>query len=310
MTDQQWARLQPLLPPQRRQTGRPAPDHRTVLSGILWVLRTGAPWRDLHERFGSWSTVWSRFRRWTAAGVWQRVLEALKCEADREGRFDWVTHYVDGTIVRAHQHAAGAVGGQHHGALGWSRGGFSTKVHLRAAGGGKPVALVLSGGERHESLFDEALLAAGRVRRAGRGRPRGRPERLVGDRGYSYPRVRCALARRGIRAVIPRRSNQRPSDGRHAPLDRAAYRERNHVERLVNRPKQCRADRHPLREARRALPRDADARCVYPLALTRACAARRVARRTAPCSFAPWPGLSAALVGDCREVARGRGGAA
>ncbi len=240
MTDQQWARLQPLLPPQRRQTGRPARDHRTVLSGILWVLRTGAPWRDLPERFGPWSTVRSRFRRWTAAGVWQRVLEALQCEADREGRFDWVTHYVDGTIVRAHQHAAGAVGGQHHEALGWSRGGFSTKVHLRAAGGGKPVAFVLSGGERHESLFVEALLAAGRVRRAGRGRPRGRPERLVGDRGYSYPRVRCALARRGIRAVIPRRSNQRPSDGRHAPLDRAAYRERNHVERLVNRLKQCR----------------------------------------------------------------------
>jgi hypothetical protein len=70
----QWEQLAPLLPPQRPRTGRPAGDHRIVLSGILWVLRTGAPWRDLPEYFGSWSTAYSRFRRWTQAGVWQRVL--------------------------------------------------------------------------------------------------------------------------------------------------------------------------------------------------------------------------------------------
>jgi transposase len=144
-----------------------------VLSAILWVLRTGAPWRDLPERFGPWSTAWSRFRRWTAVGVWQRVLAALQRDADRDGRLDWTTHYVDGTVIRAHQHAAGAVGGQEHEALGRSRGGFSTKVHLRAEGGGKPLVLVLSGGERHESRYVAALLAGGRVRRGGRGRPRG-----------------------------------------------------------------------------------------------------------------------------------------
>ena len=102
MPEQQWARLSPLLPPQRPRTGRPARDHRTILSAILWVLRTGAPWRDLPERFGPWSTAWSRFRRWTAAGVWQRILEALQRAADREGRLDWRTPYVDGTVVRAH----------------------------------------------------------------------------------------------------------------------------------------------------------------------------------------------------------------
>ncbi len=123
-----------------------------MLSAILWVLRTGAPWRDLPERFGPWSTAWTRFRRWTAAGVWPRVLRVLQREADRDGAVDWRTHFVDGTVVRAHQHAAGAVGGQHHEALGWSRGSFSTKLHLRAEGGGKPLAFVLSGGERRESL--------------------------------------------------------------------------------------------------------------------------------------------------------------
>jgi transposase len=251
LTDAQWTALAPLLPPQGPRTGRPARDHRTVLGAILWVLRTGAPWRDLPERFGPWATAWSRFRRWTAAGVWARVLAAPQRAADRAGRLDWSTHYVDGTVVRAHQHAAGAVGGQDTEALGRSRGGFSTKVHLRAEGGGKPLAFVVSGGERHESRYVAALLARGRVRRPGRGRPRVRPARLVGDRGYSYPTVRRLLARRGIRAIIPRRRDQRPDDGRHAQFDRAAYRERDRVERLVNRLKQHRrvATRYEKRAA-------------------------------------------------------------
>jgi transposase len=240
LTDDEWVRLSPLLPPQRPRTGRPARDHRTILSAILWVLRTGAPWRDIPTRFGPWTTVWSRFRRWTAAGVWARVLETLQREADIAGRLDWDTHYLDGTVVRAHQHAAGAVGGQENEALGRSRGGFSTKVHLRAEGGGKPLVVVLSGGERHESRYVEALLARGHVRRPARGRPRLRPSRLIGDRGYSYPTVRRLLARRHIRAVIPRRRDQHPDDGRYARFDRVAYRERNRIERLVNRLKQHR----------------------------------------------------------------------
>jgi transposase len=124
--------------------------------------------------------------------------------------------------------------------VGRSRGGFSTKVHVRAEGGGEPLAFVVSGGERHESRFVAALLARGRVRRAGRGRPRVRPRQLVGDKGYSYPTVRRPLARRGIRAVIPRRRDQQPEDRRHRSFDRAAYRERNRVERLINRLKQFR----------------------------------------------------------------------
>lgn len=167
------------------------------------------------------------------------MLEELQRVADAEGQLDWSTHFVDGTVVRAHQHAAGAVGGQEYEALGRSRGGFSTKAHLRAEGSGKPVAFLLSGGERHESLFLEPLLDLGRVPRACAGRPKVRPGAVVGDKGYSYPNVRRALTRRGIRAVIPRRSDQRPRDGRHR-FDPALYRERNQVERLVNRLKQYR----------------------------------------------------------------------
>ncbi|SRR5690554_2060115 len=108
LTDEQWARLQPLLPPQRAHTGRPAADHRRILNGILWILRTGAPWRDLPERYGSWSTVYSRFQRWRKAGIWERLFAAIQQDADAHGDLDWEIHYVDGTIVRAHQHAAGA----------------------------------------------------------------------------------------------------------------------------------------------------------------------------------------------------------
>ena len=111
LTDAQWERLRPLLPPQRPYTGRPAKNHRTVINGILWVLRTGSPWRFLPERYGSWKTVSSRFYRWQRAGVWDRVLAALQRRADAEGRLDWTLHCVDSTVVRAHRHAAGAKGG-------------------------------------------------------------------------------------------------------------------------------------------------------------------------------------------------------
>lgn len=97
--------------------------------------------------------------------MWPRVLEQLQWEADPKGRLHWVTHHVDGSIVRAHQPAAGAVGGQEREALGCSRNGFSTKVPRRAAGGSRPTALVRSGGERHESHYVQALLAHGQVRR-------------------------------------------------------------------------------------------------------------------------------------------------
>ena len=108
LTDEQWQRLAPLLPPQRPWTGRPNHDYRTIINGILWVLRTGAPWADLPERYGPAGTVSSRFYRWREAGVWQCVLEALQAQADAAGLLDWDLHFVDASVVRAHQHAAGA----------------------------------------------------------------------------------------------------------------------------------------------------------------------------------------------------------
>lgn len=207
-----------------------------MLDGILWILCSGAPWRDLPERYGKWNSVYVRFRRWTVAGVWQQLLHHLQRDADLQGLLDWHTHFVDGTVIRAHPCAAGARGGQADQALGRSRGGFSTKLHLRAEGSGKPMAFVLSGGERHEAKYLESLLDLGRIKRERQGRPRSRPTVLVGDKGYSYPSLRRLLHRRRIKAVIPRRSDQ----GRTRSLDREVYRERNKIERLVARLKRHR----------------------------------------------------------------------
>jgi transposase len=108
LTEEQWVLVEPLLPPQKPRTGRPARNHREVVNGILWIARTGAPWRDLPESYGPWQTVYSRLRRWSREGIWQRVFDALLAEAQRRQDLDWNLHHIDSTVIRAHQHAAGA----------------------------------------------------------------------------------------------------------------------------------------------------------------------------------------------------------
>jgi transposase len=118
----------------------------------------------------------------------------------------------------------------------------STKLHLRVEGGGRPLVILATAGQRHEAPLLPALLDAGAVKRSGadgrpgQGRPRRRPVRLVADKGYSYPSVRAELRRRGIAAVIPTRADQHHQPG----FDRQAYRQRNRVERSVGRLKQFR----------------------------------------------------------------------
>ena len=108
LTDEQWERLRPLLRAQKGRRGRPPKNHRPIINGLLWLNRTGAPWRDLPEQYGPWQTVATRFYRWRRAGIWDRILADLQQQADAEGKLDWSLHHVDGTMIRAHQHAAGA----------------------------------------------------------------------------------------------------------------------------------------------------------------------------------------------------------
>jgi transposase len=132
-------------------------------------------------------------------------------------------------------------------ALGRSRGGLSTKIHLACDGKGRPLSVVLSAGQRHSSTQLEQLLDAVRVARPKHspGRPRKRPAHLLADRGYSFESCRRLLRRRGISHTIPERKNQKERreghPGRRPCFDREAYRRRNVVERCVNRLKQWRA---------------------------------------------------------------------
>ena len=121
-------------------------------------------------------------------------------------------------------------------ALGRSQGGFSTKIHLRTEGNGLPITFLLTVGERHEAVMFEPLMEQGAVKRAGAGRPRLRPRRVSGDKGYSSGKIRRYLQRRGIRITIPRKANER----RRGQFDKALYCERNRVERCFNRLKQYR----------------------------------------------------------------------
>ena len=108
VTDEQWKLLGPLVTSKPATTGRPRRDARDMLNGILWILRTGAPWRDLPERYGPWQSVYEYFTAWRAAGIYDRILEILQIRLDSEGRIDWDLFCVDGSIVRASRSAAGA----------------------------------------------------------------------------------------------------------------------------------------------------------------------------------------------------------
>ena len=107
LTDEEWAIIGGLLPPERGRWSRPAQDNRLFLNGMLYVLRVGCPWRDMHERYGKWNSVYVRFRRWAEQGVWDALLETL---VELGLTDDW-QHMIDSTVVRGHSQAAGAKGG-------------------------------------------------------------------------------------------------------------------------------------------------------------------------------------------------------
>ena len=105
LSDVQWERIAPVLPGKAGDPGRSGADNRLFVEAVLWVVRTGAPWRDLPSGFGNWNSVFRRFRRWAQKGVFVSIFEALSGDPD----FEYVM--IDGTIIRVHQHGAGAKGG-------------------------------------------------------------------------------------------------------------------------------------------------------------------------------------------------------
>jgi transposase len=105
LSHSQWKRVAPFLPGKPGDPGRSGDDNRAFVEAVLWMARTGAPWRDLPEAFGNWNSVFRRFRRWATKGVFERIFQALSGDPD----FEYAL--IDGTIVRVHQHGTGAKGG-------------------------------------------------------------------------------------------------------------------------------------------------------------------------------------------------------
>ena len=107
LSDEQFEQLQDLLPPNGKRGGQ-WKDHRLMVDGILWALSDGGRWRNLPERFGPWQSVYDRFRNWTRRGLWDKILRRLQARLMHGGEIDWELFCIDGSVVRAHQSAAGA----------------------------------------------------------------------------------------------------------------------------------------------------------------------------------------------------------
>ena len=192
----------------------PKGDVRRFLEAIAWILRSGAPWRDLAKDFGPWQRVYRRYRRWAVAGTWERLRRAICLKTT----FRYLL--IDSTIVKAHPHAAGALKRDGRQALGRSRGGFTTKLHAVVTERGELVRYVVTGGE-----VADITPARGLVRH--------RSFAVVADRAYDSDAFLAHVQELGARAVIPSRRNRREPP----ELNRAVYTFRNVGERWFGRIK-------------------------------------------------------------------------
>jgi transposase len=216
LTDEEWAAIKPMLPNKPR--GVPRVNDRRVLNGIFWVLRSGAPWRDLPDSFGPYTTCYNRFVRWRQAGVWGRIMHALAAAHDA------AVQMIDTSIVRVHQHAA-CVAHNNEQSMGRSRGGLTSKIHVVVDTNGLPVSLALTTGEAHDNRLVPKLLS--RLKSG---------TMLLADRGYDADWIRALVSQYGAWANIPPKRNRKD----RLCFSPYLYRARNLVERFFNKIKHCR----------------------------------------------------------------------
>lgn len=217
LSDEHWSKLLEILLHMAIYNKR---DLRMTVEAMLYRMRTGCPWRDLPEVFGGWNRIYKRFNAWSACGKWLKIFKALVIEPDMEWAF------IDGSYAKAHQHSAGAACG-HDEAIGKSRAGNTSKIHLAVDAQGLPIEFEITGGQVNDCTQAATLIAKLPTAQV-----------IVADKGYDSESIREQVERQGAKAVIPRR---RTSVKGNADLDKGLYRNRHLVENAFARLKHYRA---------------------------------------------------------------------
>lgn len=218
LTDEHWEKLLRLMLYSGRVYNKP--EHRNTFEGILYRMRVGCPWRDIPDNFGDWSAIYRRFNLWSKKGILIQLFNALKQLSDIEWEF------IDGSIVKAHQHSMGASSGTAE-AIGKSRGGNTTKIHMAVDSYGFPIEFILTGGEVHDSKAAPDLIEQ-----------LPNSEYTVADKGYDSEPVRELIRNKGSIPVIPRKSNSKIGND---DMDWCLYKYRHLVENVFARLKHYRA---------------------------------------------------------------------
>ena len=217
LTDELWSKLKTIM----LQHGiYDKPDLRIMVEGVLYRMRVGCPWRDLPPTFGCWNSIYKKFNRWSSKNKIYRIFKSLVQEPDLEWEF------IDGSIVKAHQHSAGAVSKENQ-AIGKSKGGNTTKIHMAVDACGFPIDFELTGGEVHDCKVAPEFIEKLPV-----------SDYVIADKGYDSEELRELIRKKSSIPLIPRKSNSVIGND---DMDWGLYKYRHLVENIFARLKHFRA---------------------------------------------------------------------
>jgi transposase len=217
LSDELWSKLRGIMLQHRIYD---KPTLRLIVEAMLYRMRVGCPWRDLPAEFGCWNSIYQQFNRWSSKDKLMNIFKDLVQDPD----FEW--QFIDGRIVRAHQHSSGAMGSENQ-AIGKSVGGNTTKIHMVVDACGFPIEFDLTGGEVHDCKAAPALIdklpASGNI---------------IADKGYDSEDVREQIRNKPSNPVIPRKKNSKTGN---SDIDWGLYKYRHLVENVFARLKHFRA---------------------------------------------------------------------
>ncbi|MCK1744851.1 IS5 family transposase [Bradyrhizobium sp. 139] len=216
LTDAQWAKIEPHCLGKPGVPGRSGKDNRLFVEAVLWIARTGSPWRDLPAMFGHWNSTFTRFRDWVKADVWQRLFEAVSDDPNMEYAM------VDATIVKVHRHGQGAKGGPQGQAIGRSKGGMTTKILALTDALGNLVRFVLLPGQRFDTVGVPPLIEGLAF------------DALIADKAFDSNAIIAELDARGAKVVI----SQHPRRAQPLAIDKEMYKWRHLIENFFGKLKE------------------------------------------------------------------------